>query len=68
MQEFGTTLNQMGVQVRQFNQQMRMFRVQQQTAESQERIRAMQWNSSAYYAPPVSLSCSTSLSPSLSLL
>lgn len=51
--EYKLKIDQLRLQHRQYEQQARIFGMQQRTAETQERIRAMQWNSSAYYAPPV---------------
>jgi methyl coenzyme M reductase gamma subunit len=53
-QEYKLKLDQLRLQYRQYDQQARMFRIQMQGAQTQERIRVMQWNASAYYAPPVS--------------
>ncbi|KAF1926168.1 uncharacterized protein M421DRAFT_218193 [Didymella exigua CBS 183.55] len=58
-QEYKLKLDQLRIQHRQHEQQARLFSMQQHMARSQETVRAMQWNSSAYYAPPLDFSRST---------
>lgn len=55
MQEFNLKLEQLKLQYQQFDRQAQMYRMQMQTAQNMERVRALQFSTSAYYAPPVSV-------------
>jgi hypothetical protein len=54
-QEVNVRLGQLKLQYQQAKSQARLYDMQMHAAQSAERVRAMGWNSSAYYAPPVSV-------------
>ena len=54
-QEVNLRLGQLKLQYQQAQSQARLYDMQMHAAQSAERVRAMGWNSSAYYAPPVSV-------------
>ena len=57
--EVNVRLGQLKVQYQQAQSQARLYDMQMHAAQSAERVRAMGWNSSAYYAPPLDFSRST---------
>lgn len=53
MQEYNVKLEQMNLSRQQFERQQRIYNMQMQMERSNETVRSMQWNASAYRAPPV---------------
>lgn len=58
-QEVTLRLGQLQLRHEQLSSQARLYSMQMQAAQTAERVRAMQWNSSAYHAPPLDFSRST---------